>query len=71
MTLVPGELAAETGRNNPYPGKLGVIEEGALADILIVDGNPLLLSPLMAGSRHLNWPVFLDLRGSSRPTAEQ
>ncbi len=36
-----GELAALTGRNNPYPGKLGVIEEGALADILVVDGNPL------------------------------
>lgn len=41
MTSVPGELMALTGRNNPYPGKLGVIEEGALADILIVDGNPL------------------------------
>jgi imidazolonepropionase-like amidohydrolase len=41
MTSVPGELAALTGLNNPYPGKLGVIEEGALADILIVDGNPL------------------------------
>ena len=41
MTSVPGELAALTGRNNPYPGKLGVIEEGALADILVVDGNPL------------------------------
>jgi imidazolonepropionase-like amidohydrolase len=26
---------------NPYPGKLGVIEEGALADLLLVDGNPL------------------------------
>ena len=41
LTSVPGELAALTGKNNPYPGKLGVIEEGALADILIVDGNPL------------------------------
>ena len=41
MTSVPGELATLTGKNNPYPGKLGVIEEGALADILIVDGNPL------------------------------
>jgi imidazolonepropionase-like amidohydrolase len=31
-----------TGRRNPYPeGKLGVIEEGAYADILLVDGNPL------------------------------
>ncbi len=42
MTGTAGELAALTGRNNPYPdGKLGVIEEGAYADILIVDGNPL------------------------------
>jgi imidazolonepropionase-like amidohydrolase len=30
-----------SGKRNPYPGKLGVIEEGALADLLLVDGNPL------------------------------
>jgi imidazolonepropionase-like amidohydrolase len=41
LTSTGGELAALTGENNPYPGKLGVIEEGAYADILIVDGNPL------------------------------
>lgn len=42
LTSNGGELAALTGRGNPYPdGKLGVIEEGAYADILIVDGNPL------------------------------
>jgi imidazolonepropionase-like amidohydrolase len=42
MTSTPGELAALTGRNNPYPeGKLGVIEPGAYADLLLVDGNPL------------------------------
>jgi imidazolonepropionase-like amidohydrolase len=35
------ELLALSGKRNPYPGKLGVIEEGALADILLVDGNPL------------------------------
>ena len=35
------ELLAMTGPRNPYPGKLGVIEEGALADILLVNGNPL------------------------------
>ena len=40
-TSTAGELAQLTGRRNPYPGKLGVIEEGAYADILIVDGNPL------------------------------
>ena len=36
-----GELMAMSGKANPYPGKLGVIEEGAYADILVVDGNPL------------------------------
>jgi imidazolonepropionase-like amidohydrolase len=43
MTSVGGEIAAMTGDfMNPYPeGKLGVIEEGAYADILLVDGNPL------------------------------
>ena len=41
LTSVAGQLAALTGKNNPYPGKLGVIEEGAYADILLVDGNPL------------------------------
>jgi imidazolonepropionase-like amidohydrolase len=35
-----GELLAMSGPRNPYPGKLGVIEEGALADILLVNGNP-------------------------------
>lgn len=40
-TSVAGELMALSGPRNPYPGKLGVIEEGALADILVVDGNPL------------------------------
>jgi imidazolonepropionase-like amidohydrolase len=32
---------ALSGKQNPYPNKLGVIEAGAYADILIVDGNPL------------------------------
>lgn len=35
------ELLALSGRRNPYPGKLGVIEEGALADLIIVEGNAL------------------------------
>ncbi len=35
------ELLALSGLRNPYPGKLGVIEEGALADLLLVEGNPL------------------------------
>jgi imidazolonepropionase-like amidohydrolase len=35
-----GELMALSGFINPYPGKLGVVEEGALADLLLVDGDP-------------------------------
>lgn len=34
------ELLALSGLRNPYPGKLGVVEEGALADLLLVDGDP-------------------------------
>jgi imidazolonepropionase-like amidohydrolase len=26
---------------NPYPGKLGVVKPGALADLLLVDGDPI------------------------------
>jgi imidazolonepropionase-like amidohydrolase len=36
-----GALLALSGKRNPYPGKLGVVEEGAFADLLLVDGNPL------------------------------
>ncbi len=43
MTSIGGEIAALSGPvMNPYPGtKLGVVEEGATADLLLVDGNPL------------------------------
>jgi imidazolonepropionase-like amidohydrolase len=34
-------LCAMAGDRNPYPGRLGVVEEGALADLLLVDGDPL------------------------------
>jgi imidazolonepropionase-like amidohydrolase len=40
-TSVNGELLAMSGPRNPYPGKLGVIEAGALADLLLVDGDPI------------------------------
>jgi imidazolonepropionase-like amidohydrolase len=35
------ELLALSGPRNPYPGKLGVVEEGALADLVLVDGDPI------------------------------
>ena len=44
LTMATGtnaELLALSGKRNPYPGKLGVVEEGALADLLLVDGDPL------------------------------
>jgi len=42
LTSTGGELLALSGPRNPYKdGPLGVIEEGAYADLLLVDGNPL------------------------------
>ncbi len=40
-TSANAELLSLSGLRNPYPGKLGVVEEGALADLILVDGNPL------------------------------
>jgi imidazolonepropionase-like amidohydrolase len=37
-----GELLGKSGLKQPYPdGPLGVIPEGAYADILVIDGDPL------------------------------
>jgi imidazolonepropionase-like amidohydrolase len=41
VTYNNAQLLALSGPRNPYPGKLGVVEEGALADLLLIDGNPL------------------------------
>ena len=40
-TSVNGELLALSGPRNPYPGKLGVVEKDALADLLVVNGDPI------------------------------
>jgi imidazolonepropionase-like amidohydrolase len=40
-TSTNAELLAMSGKRNPYPGRLGVVEQGALADLLLVEGNPL------------------------------
>ncbi|WP_455387850.1 amidohydrolase family protein [Petrachloros mirabilis] len=40
-TSSSAELLALSGNRNPYPGKLGVIEEGAYADLLLINGDPL------------------------------
>jgi imidazolonepropionase-like amidohydrolase len=39
-TGAAGDLLALSSERTPYPGRLGVIAEGALADILVWDGDP-------------------------------
>lgn len=39
-TIRNAELLALSGERNPYPGRLGVVEAGALADLVLVEGNP-------------------------------
>ena len=64
-TASAGELLAMSGKSNPYPGKLGVIEKGAYADILLVDGNPLEDITVIGGN-----PKWFDAnpRGPNIPT---
>lgn len=42
------QLLALSGLRSPYPGRLGVIEEGALADLILVNGDPLANIDLIA-----------------------
>ncbi|KAB2700494.1 amidohydrolase family protein [Ochrobactrum sp. Kaboul] len=41
LTSGNADLVALSGPRNPYPAKLGRIEAGAYADILVLEGNPL------------------------------
>jgi imidazolonepropionase-like amidohydrolase len=62
MTSDNGKLMALTGDMNPYPGAmLGVIAEGAFADIILVEGNPLEDLSLVGAST--------EMFGDSRPTS--
>ncbi len=47
-----------SGLRNPYPGKLGVVATNALADLLLVDGNPLENINLVADP-HRNFVVIM------------
>jgi imidazolonepropionase-like amidohydrolase len=42
------QLLALSGLRNPYPGKMGVAEKDALADLLLVDGDPVANLELIA-----------------------
>ena len=52
------ELIELSGPRNPYPGKLGVIEEGAYADLLLVDGN-LLENIDLIGDPEKNFAIIM------------
>jgi imidazolonepropionase-like amidohydrolase len=40
-TATNGELLALSGLRSPYEGRLGVVQVGALADLLLLDGDPI------------------------------
>lgn len=46
-------LLALSGLRSPYEGTLGIVKEGALADLLLVDGDPLAHIELLADPGHL------------------
>lgn len=48
VTYDNAQLLALSGPRTPYPGTLGIVSEGALADLLLVDGNPLADLDLLA-----------------------
>ena len=66
------ELLALSGPRNPYPGKLGVAGKDALADLLVVNGDPIAdiallekpdtnLAMIMKGGR-----IYKDIRKEDR-----
>jgi imidazolonepropionase-like amidohydrolase len=52
------ELLKLSGPRDPYPGRLGVVAEGALADLLLVDGDPIANLDLVA-DRAKNFLVIM------------
>lgn len=52
------ELLALSGPRSPYQGRLGVVAEGALADLLLVEGNPLQDIDLVADPKN-NFRVIM------------
>ncbi len=53
-TSVTAGLLALSGRRNPYPGRLGVIEPGAYADLLLIAANPLEDASVLADPRNIS-----------------
>jgi len=52
------QLLKLSGPRNPYLGELGVVKEGALADLIVVEGDPLENLDLVADP-HKNFVVIM------------
>jgi len=52
------EIFKRSGPRDPYPGENGVVREGAYADLLLVDGNPLENIDLIADP-HKNFVIIM------------
>ena len=52
------EIFKRSGPRDPYPGDNGVVREGAYADLLLVDGNPLENIELIADP-HRNFVIIM------------
>ncbi len=52
-TSVNAELLQMAGPRNPYPAPIGIVEAGACADLLLVDGDPLQKIDLLADPGNL------------------
>ena len=54
LTGTANEVFALTTYQNPYPkGKIGVLEAGSYADLLLVDGDPTKSVSVLADTDHL------------------
>jgi len=58
VTYDNAQLLALSGPRSPYAGRLGVVEEGALADLILVDGDPLARIDLL-GDPAQNFDVIM------------
>lgn len=61
-TSTNAEFLALSGLRSPYKGQLGVIEAGALADLLLVDGDPLADIDLLADPERTLMLIMKDGR---------
>jgi imidazolonepropionase-like amidohydrolase len=62
VTSGNADLLALCGPRNPYPDHLGVVASGALADLLLVDGDPIANIDLLADPDHSLLVVMKDGR---------